>query len=596
MRWPSLLLIVAAIGCSDVARAAERQRQVLVVHSNRRDAPISIRTDRQLPRLLDDGPGLDYYSEYLDRPRFSEPDYQTAFRNFLQLKYKDQRFDLVVAIQDNAVEFVRANRKELFPDTPVVFFGNHDPGPIANATGIVVQIQFQNSMIFAAALQPDLEHVFVVSGAGKAERGFESDARAQLERAHTRLSFTYLSGLPTKDLETRLKSLPPKSAVYMLLVYQDGAGENFHQLEYVDRVLAAASVPTYSWVDSTMGHGVVGGSFVSLDLELDALGGLARRVLHGEAAGAIPAVRPDVAVPQVDWRQLRRWNIDEARVPAGTLVQFKERDIWDRFRVYIIGALLIVVGQSFLIGGLLIQRTRRRQAEQRTRDLGGRLLLAQEDERARIARDLHDDVSQQLALLTLELDLLRTAAPGDADNCANEAFDRAQTIASSIHGVLRQLHPTRLKMLGLVAALQGLCRDLSQPDFAIAFSHDNVPAALPEEIGLCLFRVAQEAIQNTMKHSHAHHASVHLRGDGRQLTLTTGDDGIGFDVNAAWGTGLGLVSMRERLELVDGVLRIRSHAGGGTWLTATVPIQGVDSGTRRAAHFAPDELARSQPV
>src|SRR5215467_7103201 len=103
MRWPSLLLIVAAIGCGDVARAADRQRQVLVLHSNRRDAPISIRTDRQLPRLLDDGSGLDYYSEYLDRPRFSEPDYQTAFRNFRQLKYKDQRFDLVVAIQDNTI-------------------------------------------------------------------------------------------------------------------------------------------------------------------------------------------------------------------------------------------------------------------------------------------------------------------------------------------------------------------------------------------------------------------------------------------------------------------------------------------------------------
>src|SRR5262249_10815014 len=158
-----LLLIVTVIGCSDVARAAERQRQVLVVPSDRRDAPTSVRTDRQLPRLLDVGAGLGYYSEYLYGPRFSGPASPDAFRTFLQLKYKDQRFDLIVAIQDNAIEFVRTNRNELFADTPVVFFGNHDPGPVANATGIVVQIQFQNSMIFAAALQPDLERVFVVS-------------------------------------------------------------------------------------------------------------------------------------------------------------------------------------------------------------------------------------------------------------------------------------------------------------------------------------------------------------------------------------------------------------------------------------------------
>jgi signal transduction histidine kinase len=334
-----------------------------------------------------------------------------------------------------------------------------------------------------------------------------------------------------------------------------------------------------------LGHGVLGGSLLSLQTELNALSRLAHRVLQGEGAATIPLSTPDVSERQVDWRQLRRWNISETRVPSGTVVRFKEPDIWDRFKVYIVSALLVVIGQSFLIGGLLIQRTRRRQAEERTRDLGGRLLLAQEDERARIARELHDDVGQQIALLTLDLDLLRTAAPGDADDCANDAFSRAQTIASSIHGVLRRLHPTRLKMLGLVAALEGLRRELSQPDFVIEFSHDNVPPALPEEIGLCLFRVAQEAIQNTTKHSHAHHASVRLSSDGRVLTLTIGDDGVGFDVSTAWGTGLGLVSMRERLELVAGVLHIESHRGGGTWLTATVPIQGIDAGTRSAARI-----------
>ena len=592
MRWPSLLLIVAAIGYGDVARAADRQRQVLVLHSNRRDAPISTRTDRELPRLLDDGPGLDYYAEYLDRPRFSDPGYQAAFHNFLRQKYEGQRFDLVVAMQDTAIAFVKANRDELFVDTPVIFLANHDPGPIANATGIVVQIQFQDSVRLATALQPNIERVFVVSGAGAAERAYEAEARAQFEQSHLRLAFTYLSGLATKDLESRLKSLPQNSIVYVLLVYQDGAGHNFHQLDYVDRVTAVASAPTYSWVDSTLGHGVVGGSLVNLESELNAVAGLAHRVLRGETAAAIPRSAPDVSERQLDWRQLHRWNISEARIPAGTLVRFKEPDIWDRFKVYIVGALIVVIGQSFLIGGLLIQRTRRRQAEERTRDLGGRLLLAQEDERARIARELHDDVGQQIALLTLDLDLLRTASPGEADNCASDAFERAQTIASSIHGVLRRLHPTRLKMLGLVPALEGLRRELSQPEFVIDFSHDNVPSALPEEIGLCLFRVAQEAIQNTMKHSHAHHATVRLSSDGRQLTLTIGDDGVGFDVSASWGTGLGLVSMRERLELVDGVLRIQSHRGGGTWLTATVPLHGIDSGDRRTARIAAGELAR----
>jgi signal transduction histidine kinase len=593
MRWWSLLLLAAAIGYGDVAKAADRQRQVLVLHSNRRDAAITIVTDRELPRLLDDGSGVDYYSEYLDRPRFSDPGYQTAFHDFLQHKYQDQHFDLVVAMQDNAIEFVKANRNTLFADTPVVFFGNHDPGSMPNATGIVVKLKFQNSVDFAVALQPDIERVFVVSGAGAAEKAYEAEARSQFEHAHSKLAFTYLSGLTTRDLESRLRALPQKSIVLVLLVYQDGAGQNFHQLEYVERVTAAASAPTYSWVDSTLGHGVVGGSLVSLEKELDAIAALGRRVLHGDAAGAIPRSMPDVTERQVDWRQLRRWNINEARLPVGTFVRFKEPDVWERFKGYIVGASIVLIAQSLLIGGLLIQRTRRRQAEERTRDLGGRLLLAQEVERERIARELHDDVSQQLALLTLELDLLRTAAPGDADNCANDAFDRAQTIASSIHGVLRRLHPTRLKMLGLVPALEGLCRELSKPEFVIVFAHSSVPSALPEEIGLCLFRVAQEAVQNAMKHSQAHHASVQLRGDGDRLTLTVGDDGIGFEVSTAWGTGLGLVSMRERLELVDGVLQVRSEPGAGAWLTATVPLRTIDTGRAR---MAAEELTRNQPA
>jgi signal transduction histidine kinase len=557
---------------------------------------ISIVTDRELPRLLDDGSGVDYYSEYIDRPRFSEPSYQTAFRDFLRHKYQDQRFDLVVAMQDNAIEFVKANRNGLFADTPVVFFANHDPGPMPNATGIVVQIRFQDSLDFAKTLQPDIERVFVVSGAGPAEKAYEAEARTQFEQAHSQLAFTYLSGLPTKDLESRLRGLPQKSIVFVLLVYQDGAGQNFHQLEYVDRITAAAAAPTYSWVESPLGHGVVGGSLISLDMELDAIASLSRRVFKGEAADTIPRTKPNVATRQVDWRQLRRWNISESRLPGGTNVRFREPDVWERFKLYIVGAALVLIGQSLLIGGLLIQRTRRRQAEERTRDLGGRLLLAQEDERARIARELHDDVSQQVALLTLELDLLRTAAPGDADNCARDAFDRAQTIASSIHGVLRRLHPTRLKMLGLVPALEGLCRDLSNADFTIEFVHDAVPAAVPEEIGLCLFRVAQEAIQNTMKHSHAHHAAVHLHGDARQIALSIGDDGVGFDVSAAWGKGLGLVSMRERLELVDGVLHIHSERSGGTWLTANVPLRAIETAAQREASMDAEKLARNQPA
>jgi signal transduction histidine kinase len=125
-------------------------------------------------------------------------------------------------------------------------------------------------------------------------------------------------------------------------------------------------------------------------------------------------------------------------------------------------------------------------------------------------------------------------------------------------------------MLGLVAALEHLCVELSRAGFTITFTHDLVPPTLAPEVMLCLFRVVQEALQNAIKHSKAKDVSVHLGYDGDGLTVTIVDSGVGFDVEAAWGNGVGLVSMVERLEAIGGTLRIDSRRGEGTRLTASV--------------------------
>ncbi len=148
--------------------------------------------------------------------------------------------------------------------------------------------------------------------------------------------------------------------------------------------------------------------------------------LRGESPDGIPLAALDLNTNQVDWRQLRRWRIDEARVPAGTLVRFREPSVWDRYARYIVGATALVLTQTALITGLLIHRKRRRRAEEdlrqsqgelrrsyeRNRDLGARLLKAQESERARIASELHDDICQRMLLLTIELESLNRANAG----------------------------------------------------------------------------------------------------------------------------------------------------------------------------------------
>jgi signal transduction histidine kinase len=241
----------------------------------------------------------------------------------------------------------------------------------------------------------------------------------------------------------------------------------------------------------------------------------------------------------------------------------------------------VLLAQTALIGGLLVQRVRRRRAEEglvasqaklrasyeQISDLGGRLIQAQEDERARVARDLHDDVGQQIALVVA--DLQRAADLGE--RFARTALSRAHGLAKSVHELSHRLHPVKLRLLGLPAALNSLPQELSRPGVTITFTHANVPDALPEDVTLCLYRVVQEALQNAVKHSSAREILVHLQGGDAGLTATVVDDGAGFDVDAQFGKGLGLVSMTERLEAVGGTLKIRSAPGGGTRLKMTVP-------------------------
>jgi signal transduction histidine kinase len=285
-------------------------------------------------------------------------------------------------------------------------------------------------------------------------------------------------------------------------------------------------------------------------------------------------------------RQLAQRNIPGSPLPPGTQTDFREASLWDRYRIYIIAGLTALIAEAVLIAGLLVQDARRRRAEEavwrsqaelrnsyeRVRDLGSRLLDAQEHERARIARELHDDISQQLAVLTIELRRLTGRVQGPAAAMATKVIKRTDDIARSVHDLSHRLHPARLQLTGLVPALEGLRSKVSRPDFRVTFSHSNVPATVSTELGLSLYRIVQEALHNAAKHSQARTVSVELRAGADGLTLTIVDDGVGFEVGADARRGVGLISVRERVEAVDGTFDIRSHPGQGTALEVRVRL------------------------
>ncbi len=227
--------------------------------------------------------------------------------------------------------------------------------------------------------------------------------------------------------------------------------------------------------------------------------------------------------------------------------------------------------------GSAIDVTDQKLAQQALEKVSGQLIEAQEKERSRIARELHDDICQRLALLSMELeqaDRVSHQSPGEVKKNLEEIRTHCSEIAGDVQSLSHQLHSSKLEYLGAAAAIRGFCHEFSkQHGVSIDFTENDVPRHLPKDISLCLFRVTQEALHNAVKYSGVSEFTVELTATADEIQLIVRDEGSGFDVEEAKTTrGLGLVSMQERVHLVHGSLGVESEPGAGTSVLAVVPL------------------------
>jgi PAS domain S-box-containing protein len=230
--------------------------------------------------------------------------------------------------------------------------------------------------------------------------------------------------------------------------------------------------------------------------------------------------------------------------------------------------------------GIGIDITDRKLAEAAVANVSRKLIEAQEQERTRIARELHDDVGQRLALLAIELEQLQQDLPTEGRSRMGELQKQTSEIASDIQSLSHELHSSRLQYLGIAVAMRSFCNEFgAQQNLEIDFKTHDLPSPLPPDISLCLFRVLQEALHNSAKHSGVRHIEVQLWGTSDEIHLAVSDSGAGFDREGAkQSRGLGLISMEERLKLVKGTFSIESQPKRGTNLHARVPLSsGTDS-------------------
>ena len=239
-------------------------------------------------------------------------------------------------------------------------------------------------------------------------------------------------------------------------------------------------------------------------------------------------------------------------------------------------------GEPVTLQGFMIDITERKRAEETLQNLSARLISAHEDERSKIARELHDDFSQSLAILTVDLELFRDGLSNSQKKFVDfltTQIQRAKDLSSRLQLLSRQLHPSFIEHIGLVSAISGFCNELSdRHDLKIELAHEGIPRSLSGDVSLCVFRVVQEALRNIVKHSGARTARIELNGTTADLAVRITDTGIGFDpASDRIKRGLGLVSMRERLRAVGGNFSLKRLEPNGTQLEFRVPLPAPDA-------------------
>jgi len=415
----------------------------------------------------------------------------------------------------------------------------------------------------------------------------------QLRDAGRTIAVDYLFDLPMEELLTRLGALPQRSAILYSAVTEDGGGKRFVSTEALTWIRGVANAPVYGIIANHLEYGIVGGSLLDTDIMAREVAELTVQQLRHGTSGAVPIRESRSIVRRANGRELRRWGLSEARLPSGTAVLYKEPSAWDRYKSFIVGAISLFALQTLMIAALLAQRARRRRAEavilanegvlrasyERIRDLAGRLITAQEAERARIGRELHDGVSQEVTGLAIGLSSLKRCLRGvdsvDVEDALSDLQRRTTALGEEIRHLSHDLHPGVLHHVGLVAALRDHCREFGrQHRIETTFVADNDLERIDGDAALSLYRVAQEALRNISKHAAAAHARVVLARTDDVLELAIADDGHGFDAAhpGADHAGLGLRSIDERVRLINGTVRLESKQDCGTTLRVQVPL------------------------
>jgi PAS domain S-box-containing protein len=316
---------------------------------------------------------LEVFSEYLDLARFPAARYGDDIVRYLRAKYGTRKPDVLIAVTNTALQFVLDHRDELFSGVPIVFTavdhreveGREMP---PNVAGLWTAWDYQRTLELALQLQPKTREVICVAGTGVEDQAYNNEARKVLERFATHVRVRWLDKLPLPAVMDEAARLPLDSVVLYIPMLRDGAGQSVSPFEVVRQLAEASRVPVYGLSRPQLEQGIIGGALVDFSEIGSKTAALALRVLAGERLPVLSAPDPTIYALLINWRALKKWHVSESRIPEEAKVLYREPSLWQKHPRLILATAAILVLQSLLIVGLIVQRSRWKRAEESLRD------------------------------------------------------------------------------------------------------------------------------------------------------------------------------------------------------------------------------------
>jgi signal transduction histidine kinase len=606
----ALLAFAAVVALSFSVAAEPLPRSVLLLDQSGptspwgrgfRDSLLSaLRADRANP--------VEFYSEVLDLGRFRGPEYEESLLDHFRNKYRNKKIGVIAVHGSSALDLYLRLRAKLWPTVPVVA-GFLDEATVARLnrdrpsdfTGTILQLRLSNSVTAARAIVPNLRRLALVGDSFERDP-FRSHYVQELTNFAREFEIIDLSGLPMATLKNRVAALPDDAAIIYTVVYRDTQGVTYISPDALFQVAQAANRPIVGESEPLIGSGLTGGFLAQYEPVARETAQRALRILNGEKAADIPITVGDFTRPIFDWRQLQRFGVSESRLPPGSEVRFRPPTLWDQYRWQLTAISAAIVLQALMIAGLLIERRRRRTAEQQSRDRFQEVVhLNRTATAGALSASIAHELNQPLGAILCNTEAAETLLAGKSpdleqirDILADIRRDdqRASDVIKHLRGLLRKrdiefqefdLNDAIRSTLNVLEAEAIKCGVELKPVHLQGSLQVRADPVHLQQVILNLATNAMDSMQAcapgkrvlTMESALASESEV-------EVSVLDSGDGIpadklsnifdAFYTTKSHGTGLGLSIARMIVETCGGRIWAENRAGGGAAFRFTLPL------------------------